>query len=277
MLDDFLVRALLAGIGLALVTGPAGCFVVWQRMAYFGETIAHSALLGVAIVILTDLNLTFGIFVTSSAVVLAMFWLEGRDTLPTDTLLGLLSHGGLALGLVLLSFFPNMRLDLQALLFGDILAVSRLDLACDLGGRNRCAGGAVVDLARAADCDCQPRHGRCGRFATEARPSGVRDSRSGDNCCCHQDRRGFADRCVADHTGSDSAALCIKPRENGRWRRSGRYCRGGRRAVRLGNAEHAVRSIHRRGCIGAVSGDPHTPSPNGRKRPLNQVTATMTS
>ena len=129
MFDDFLVRALLAGIGLALVTGPAGCFIVWRRLAYFGETIAHSALLGVALAILIDLHLTIGIFATASVVVLAMFYLERRDTLPTDTLLGLLAHGGLALGLVILSFFPNMRVDLQALLFGDILAVSRVDLA----------------------------------------------------------------------------------------------------------------------------------------------------
>ncbi len=129
MLDDFLVRALLAGIGLAFVTGPAGCFIIWRRLAYFGETIAHSALLGVAISILIDLHLAIGIFVTASMVVLVMFYLERRDTLPTDTLLGLLSHGGLALGLVILSFFPNMRLDLRALLFGDILAVSRIDLA----------------------------------------------------------------------------------------------------------------------------------------------------
>ncbi len=129
MFDDFLVRALLAGIGLALVTGPAGCFIVWRRLAYFGETIAHSALLGVALAILIDFNLTIGIFVTASMVVLMMFYLESRDTLPTDTLLGLLAHGGLALGLVILSFFPNMRVDLQALLFGDILAVSRADLA----------------------------------------------------------------------------------------------------------------------------------------------------
>ncbi len=129
MFDDFLVRALLAGIGLALVTGPAGCFIVWRRLAYFGETIAHSALLGVALAILVDLNLTIGIFVTASMVVLVMFYLESRDTLPTDTLLGLLAHGGLALGLVILSFFPNMRMDLQALLFGDILGVSRVDLA----------------------------------------------------------------------------------------------------------------------------------------------------
>ena len=107
MFDDFLVRALLAGIGLALVTGPAGCFIVWRRLAYFGETIAHSALLGVALAILIDFDLTIGIFVTASLVVLMMFYLESRDTLPTDTLLGLLAHGGLALGLVILSLFPE--------------------------------------------------------------------------------------------------------------------------------------------------------------------------
>lgn len=134
MLDDFLLRALLAGIGLAMVAGPAGCFIVWRRLAYFGETIAHSALLGVAIAVLVNLHLVIGIFVTAVVVVLAMSYLERRDTLPTDTLLGLLSHGGLAVGLVLLSFFPDMRLDLQGLLFGDILAVSRLDLAVVWGG-----------------------------------------------------------------------------------------------------------------------------------------------
>ena len=120
---------MLAGIDLALVTGPAGCFIVWRRLAYFGETISHSALLGVALAILLDFDLPVGIFAVASVVVLAMFYLERRDTLPTDTLLGLLAHGGLAIGLVTLSFFPNMRMDLQALLFGDILAVSRTDLA----------------------------------------------------------------------------------------------------------------------------------------------------
>ncbi len=129
MLDDFFIRALVAGIGLALVTGPTGCFVVWRRLAYFGETIAHSALLGVAIAVVTGVHLTVGIFATASMAVVLMFVLERRDTLPADTLLGLLSHGGLALGLVILSFFPSMRLDLEQLLFGDILSVSRHDLA----------------------------------------------------------------------------------------------------------------------------------------------------
>lgn len=129
MLDDYLVRALLAGVGLALVAGPTGCFIVWRRLAYFGETMSHSALLGVALAVLIDINLTVGMFGAAVTVVLAMHFLERRDVLPTDTLLGLLSHGGLALGLVILSFFPGMRLNLHSLLFGDLLAVSRLDLA----------------------------------------------------------------------------------------------------------------------------------------------------
>lgn len=129
MFDDFLVRALVAGIGVALVAGPVGCFVVWRRLAYFGETIAHSALLGVALAILLNFHLSIGIFVSAVLIVVLLFFLERQDVLPTDTLLGLLCHGGLALGLVVLSFFPNMRLDLHGLLFGDILAVSRSDLA----------------------------------------------------------------------------------------------------------------------------------------------------
>ncbi|MDE2913250.1 MAG: metal ABC transporter permease [Paracoccaceae bacterium] len=121
MLDDFVTRALLAGIGVALVTGPAGCFVVWRRLAYFGETIAHSALLGVALALLADFHIVRGIFVCASAIVLMMFFLEGRDALPSDTLLGMFAYGGLAVGLVVLAFFPAVRFNLNGLLFGDLL------------------------------------------------------------------------------------------------------------------------------------------------------------
>ena len=138
MLDDFFMRALIAGIGLALVTGPAGCFVVWRRLAYFGETIAHSSLLGVAFAIVISIDLVIGILASAALVAFIMFYLDRRGTLPTDTLLGLLAHGGLALGLVILSFFPSMRIDLHGLLFGDILAVQQIDLAVIWGG------GAVV-------------------------------------------------------------------------------------------------------------------------------------
>ena len=129
MLDDFFTRALLAGFGLALVTGPAGCFIVWRRLAYFGETIAHSALLGVALAIVLEFHLVIGVLASACVVVLLRFYLERRDTLPADTVLGLLAHGGLAIGLVVLAFFPDVRINLHGLLFGDILGVSRIDLA----------------------------------------------------------------------------------------------------------------------------------------------------
>ena len=127
-LNDFFVRAMIAGIGVACFAGPVGCVIVWRRLAYFGETIAHSSLLGVAMAIVLDFNLVIGIFASASIVVIILFFLDRRGGLPTDTILGLLAHGGLALGLVVLAFIPGVRINLHSLLFGDILAVSRLDL-----------------------------------------------------------------------------------------------------------------------------------------------------
>ncbi len=128
LFDDFLIRSLIAGIGVALIAGPMGCFVVWRRLAYFGETIAHSALLGITVAVVFSFNFMLGVLISSIAVVVVMYYIDRSENLPTETLLGLLAHGGLAIGLVVLSFFPNMRMDLEALLFGDILAVSKTDL-----------------------------------------------------------------------------------------------------------------------------------------------------
>lgn len=129
MLDDFFIRAMLAGVGLALVAGPLGCFVVWRRMAYFGDTLAHSALLGVALSFLLGLNLTIGVFAVAVLVAMALLLLQRRASLSTDALLGILSHATLAVGLVLVAFMTWVRIDLMGFLFGDILSVSRVDLA----------------------------------------------------------------------------------------------------------------------------------------------------
>lgn len=129
MLDDFFVRALVAGMGLALVTGPLGCFIVWRRMAYFGDTMAHSALLGVALSFLFQLNLTFGVFIVAAAVAGVLLLLQRRNALSTDALLGILSHSTLAIGLVMVAFMSWIRVDLMGFLFGDILAVSIGDIA----------------------------------------------------------------------------------------------------------------------------------------------------
>jgi len=127
MLDDFLVRAGLAGVGLSLATGPLGAFVVWRRMAYFGDATAHAAVLGVALALATDLPIGIGTLVVALAMAVTVAGLSARGW-AMDTTLGVLSHSALAFGLVAVSFFPAVRTDLSSYLFGDILAVSRAEL-----------------------------------------------------------------------------------------------------------------------------------------------------
>ncbi|MHA1159038.1 MAG: metal ABC transporter permease [Alphaproteobacteria bacterium] len=129
MLDDFFFRAILGGVGVAVVAGPLGCFVVWRRLAYFGDTLAHAALLGVALAFAFEVNTTLAVFAVLVLVALALMFLQTRATLPSDTLLGLLAHASLAVGLVVIAIMSWVRVDLMSLLFGDILAVSKLDIA----------------------------------------------------------------------------------------------------------------------------------------------------
>ncbi|NRG17475.1 metal ABC transporter permease [Rhizobiales bacterium] len=138
MFDDFFTRALVAGIGLALTAGPLGCFIVWRRMAYFGDTMAHSALLGVALAFLFEIDLTLGVFIVAALVSVALLALQKKGGLSTDALLGILSHSTLAIGLVMVAFMTWIRVDLLSFLFGDILAVTTSDIAIIY------AGGAVV-------------------------------------------------------------------------------------------------------------------------------------
>ncbi|MEL6809187.1 MAG: metal ABC transporter permease [Pseudomonadota bacterium] len=133
MLDDFLVRAGLAGIGTALAAAPLGCFVVWRRMAYFGDATAHAALLGVALSLAFQGPIMLGVTATALAMAILVQNLSGRG-LAEDTLLGVLAHSALAIGLVAVSFLSGARLDLMAYLFGDILAVNLFDLALIWGG-----------------------------------------------------------------------------------------------------------------------------------------------
>jgi len=129
MFDDFFVRALVAGIGVALVAGPLGCFVVWRRLAYYGDTLAHSAMLGVSLAIFLEVSIIASVFVVAVMISVLLLFLQKRGGLASDALLGLLSHSALALGLVAIAFMTWVRIDLNALLFGDILSVSKLDVA----------------------------------------------------------------------------------------------------------------------------------------------------
>jgi len=127
MLDDFMVRAALAAIGVTLAAAPLGCFVVWRRMAYFGEATAHAALLGVALSLVFESSIFGGALLVSLLMASVVTLTQGRS-LFLDTLLGVAGHMCLAAGLVVVSFTSGIRIDLMAYLIGDILAVSRIDL-----------------------------------------------------------------------------------------------------------------------------------------------------
>lgn len=133
-MPDFVIFALVAGIGVAIVTGVTGVFVVWRRMAYFGDTLAHSALLGVAIGFLAGINLNIGIVGVCVTISIGMVYLRSQRHLAEDTLLGILAHSSLALGLVSVSFISALRVDLMTYLFGDILSVTPTDIGWVYGG-----------------------------------------------------------------------------------------------------------------------------------------------
>ena len=133
-MPDFLIYALLAGLALALVAGPLGSFVVWRRMAYFGDTLSHSALLGIALGILLDINLTLAVTLGCVLLAVLLVALQHKQWLASDTLLGILAHSSLSLGLVVLALTDNVRVDLMAYLFGDLLAIGSEDLYWMLGG-----------------------------------------------------------------------------------------------------------------------------------------------
>ena len=128
MFDDFFIRALVAGLGIAIVTGPLGCFIIWRRLSYFGDTLAHSALLGVTLAYSLEFNIALSVFIISSFIALILIDLQKRTNLPGDALLGLLAHSSLAIGLVVIGFLSFIRFDIMGLLFGDILAVTVDDL-----------------------------------------------------------------------------------------------------------------------------------------------------
>lgn len=127
-MTDFILRALLAGLCIAIVAGPLGAFVVWRRMSYFGDTLAHSSLLGIAIGILLDMNLQLAVIASSVLFAVILILLQRNKTLSTDTLLGILAHSTLAFGMLILSLSSAVQINLVGYLFGDLLTISTVDL-----------------------------------------------------------------------------------------------------------------------------------------------------
>ncbi len=137
-MEPFLVRALAAGLGLAAVAAPLGCFLVWQRMAFFGETVAHASLIGVALALAANANVTGAALGIAVLVAATLVVLSRQQVVPVDSLLSVLAHGSLALGVIATALAQGGAVDIVDYLFGDIYAVSVEDLAW------LAAGGVLV-------------------------------------------------------------------------------------------------------------------------------------
>lgn len=133
-MDDFLIRALIAGLAVTLIAGPLGSFILWRRMAYFGDTLSHSAILGVGLGFLLSININIGILISTLLVAGLLILSQRQKTLGSDTMLGILAHSALSLGLILISFVEGIRVDINAWLFGDILSVGWQDIWVIIGG-----------------------------------------------------------------------------------------------------------------------------------------------
>jgi zinc transport system permease protein len=131
---EFLLPSILAGLGIALIAGPLGSFVVWRKMAYFGDTLAHASLMGLALGFLLEINLYLALLICCLMLAVLLVTLQKQKLVATDTLLGILAHSALSLGLVAVSFLDTVRVDLMSYLFGDLLAVSPTDLVFIYGG-----------------------------------------------------------------------------------------------------------------------------------------------
>ena len=132
-MDDFLLRAGIAGIAVALMAGPLGCVLIWRRMVYFGAALSHASLLGVALGFWLGINVSLSILGLCLCLALLLSYLEKQNLLARDTLLGIFAHAALALGILIISLIEGLRLDLMAYLFGDILATDRVDVYLILG------------------------------------------------------------------------------------------------------------------------------------------------
>ncbi|CAM3940863.1 High-affinity zinc uptake system membrane protein ZnuB [Vibrio aerogenes CECT 7868] len=131
---DLLIPSILAGLGIAIISGPLGSFVVWRKMAYFGDTLSHASLMGLAFGFLLDINLNLALIVCCLMIAALLVTMQKQKVISTDTLLGILAHSSLSIGLIAVSFLDDIRIDLMSYLFGDLLAITPDDLIFIWGG-----------------------------------------------------------------------------------------------------------------------------------------------
>ncbi|CRK85667.1 High-affinity zinc uptake system membrane protein ZnuB [Candidatus Providencia siddallii] len=118
----------MTGVLLSIAAGPLGSFIIWRHMSYFGDTLAHASLLGISLGLLLNINPFFTIIVVTLLLTFILVLLEKNPEFTTDSMLGIIAHSSLSIGLVIISFMKNIRVELISYLFGDLLSVDYKDI-----------------------------------------------------------------------------------------------------------------------------------------------------
>ena len=124
---QILLPAWTMGTLLVFLTAPLGCLMLWRRMSFFADTMAHGTLLGVAIAGALSLPLWLGVTFLAFLLV-GVLWVLHDPRLPNDALLALCSATLLCSGLMFIQHIPSLRPELLSYLFGDLLQISWSDL-----------------------------------------------------------------------------------------------------------------------------------------------------
>jgi len=127
-LDDFLVRSVIAGLIMVAIAAPMGCLMVWQRLAFLSDTLGHAAVMGVGLGLLLEVTPVFGVLAVALLIVFALNRVNSFNSALSETTLAIISHTGLAGGIILVGLLPAQAVNLEAILFGDLLATTRADL-----------------------------------------------------------------------------------------------------------------------------------------------------
>ena len=127
-LDDFLVRSVIAGLIMVAIAAPMGCLMVWQRLAFLSDTLGHAAVMGVGLGLLLEVTPVFGVLAVALLIVYSLNRVNSFNSALSETTLAIISHTGLAGGIILVGLLPAQSVNLEAILFGDLLATTRADL-----------------------------------------------------------------------------------------------------------------------------------------------------
>jgi len=127
-LDDFLVRSVIAGLIMVAIAAPMGCLMVWQRLAFLSDTLGHAAVMGVGLGLLLEVTPVFGVLAVALLIVFSLNRVNTFNSALSETTLAIISHTGLAGGIILVGLLPAQAVNLEAILFGDLLATTSADL-----------------------------------------------------------------------------------------------------------------------------------------------------